>query len=162
MGKGVLVPLTLDKYSAQDHCRELIKAERLNANGYENRFNYDFFAVGLLPNPKSSDKDLANLIKGWSSNFGKSFNYNQYRIDQESPIITSHGFLNIPWSEEFNDNDFIICTAIKPNLSQYPNPKKIAKLMKNELDFEYFCENRKFGISTFQDERIKANLPELN
>lgn len=158
MGKGVLVPLRLDKYSALDQCEELIKAEHLNLNGYRNRFNYGFFAVGLLPNPQTRNKDLDDLIRVWSSRFEGGFKNNQYRIDQESPIINAQGFLSIPWSKEFNDNDFIVCTAIKPNLSKYPNPKKIAKFMKKKSDFEYFCENQKYGITTFQDDQIKAYL----
>jgi len=146
MGIGVLVPLRLDRYSILNHCKELIKVERLKKDGYEDRFNYSFFAVGLLPDPKTRTKDLDDLVKGWSSNFKGQFNNNQYSIDQEPPIISERGVLNIPWSEEFDDNDFIVCTAIKPNLSRYPYPKKIAKFMTQKRDFEYFCENQKSGI----------------
>jgi hypothetical protein len=30
------------------------------------------------------------------------------------------------------------------------------------FSLEYFCENQKSGLSTFQDKGIKAYLPELN
>lgn len=161
-GKGVLVPLKLEKYSIQKHCQELVIAERPEGKNYEERFNYGFFALGLLPNPNSRDQNMITLVKGWSSNFKGRFNPDQYKVDKESPIITSQGFLNIPWSGEFEGNDFIICTVIKTETNRYPGPKKVAERMKKKSDYEYFNENQRYGISTFQDKQIKANLADLH
>jgi hypothetical protein len=158
MGKGFLVPLRLDRFNIQEHCEELIKVERINNPIYENRYNYSFFAVGLLPNPNSNNPRLLNLVNSWHHNFNGGFNVNHYKVGKESPIIDQQGLLKMNWSEEFGEIDFIICTVIKPKLNRYPYPKKIANLMNDRKDFEYFEENQKIGITTFQDKKIKEYL----
>jgi len=157
IGKGYLVPL-LDGYTIHEHSKTLIKAER-NSCEIVKRYNHGFFAVGLLVNPHSDDDALVEIVKDWGHQFKDKFEPNQYGIGEEIPIIDQNGFLNIKWSQEFGDYDYMICTVIKAELDKYPDPFEIAEKMIEKNDYEYFCKNRNRGISTFQVKEIEACLP---
>jgi hypothetical protein len=156
IGKGLLIPLRTE-YSVSRHCEELIRAERNNLQKPK-QYNYSFFALGLLINPKSNKRELLELSRRWINNFD-DFKNDQYKVEPEVPIISNEGFLNIDWSEEFDGNDFLICTVMKSELKSYPKPIEIAERMIEANYYEYFCKNRNRGILTFQDEEIDANLP---
>ena len=159
IGKGLLVPLKLESYpSINQHCEELIKAEKNNSKT-PTRYNHGFFAIALLVNPNTENIEVKQVQENWSSYFGNGFNNEQYKVGSEEPVITENGFLNIPWINDFDEYDFIICTVIKPEQDEYPNTKKISDAIKNNQYYEYLYKNIENRITTFQDNKIKSKLP---
>jgi len=86
----------------------------------------------------------------------------------EEPPINSDGFLTIKWPEEVcpanrvETLDFLIATVTVPTLckGEYPTVDRIADAMKQRKYCEYFCKNREYGITTFQDARILELIAE--
>lgn len=121
-------------------------------------------AVGLLINPKIDEKDKlgANIIKKrWAEiykNYNDTFNSTKYCIDNDKSVIDNNGFLNIEWTDEMNDYDFLIATPVVPNIKQPLTAKEIAEKMNENNYFEYFDKNIANYIMTFQDEEIKILL----
>jgi hypothetical protein len=126
--------------------------------------NKSWGTVGLLVNPKidSKDKTCADIIrKRWTEiymNYRDRFESTKYCIDNESPVIDTNGFLNIDWTEEMNDYDFLIATPVVPNVKKALTAKEIADIMNENNYFEYFNNNIANEISTFQDNEIRQIL----
>jgi hypothetical protein len=128
------------------------------------RYNWSWGALGIAVNPKWNAQTAANLemkrqlLALWSTHFSKGFNPQEYRVGNEDPILSRKGELLIDWKEEMNDFDFVIGTAVKPELKNYPDPAQIVVRMKvNEYD-TYFNKNTESGIMTFQDTSIRELL----
>ncbi len=126
--------------------------------------NKSWGTVGLLVNPNidSKDKIGADIIRRrWVEiyvNYKDSFKSDSYTIENEPPVIDNNGFLNIDWTEEMNDYDFLIATPVVPNIKRALSAKEIADKMIENNYFEYFDNNIANGITTFQDNEIRKLL----
>lgn len=126
--------------------------------------NKSWGTVGLLINPNIDNKDKtgADIIKKrWTElyqNYANAFKPAKYCIDIEPPVIDDNGFLNIDWTEEMNDYDFLIATPVVPNIKKALTAKEIVDVMKENNYFEYFDNNVANNITTFQDNEIIQSL----
>lgn len=122
--------------------------------------NKSWGTVGLFVNPNidSKDKTSADIIrKRWTEiykNYKDTFKSVRYCIGNELPVIDINGFLNIDWTEEMNDYDFLIATPVVPNIKKALTAKEIAGIMKENNYFEYFHNNIANDIRTFHDKEI--------
>lgn len=82
------------------------------------------------------------------------FKSSEYSIENEDPVIDQDGFLNIEWTEEMDDYDFLIATPVVSNTKGLLNAQQIAEKMIEKKYFEYFKNNVDSGIITFQDNEI--------
>ena len=124
-------------------------------------------AIGLMVNSK---RDYQELKDGWSQVVRAQQCYRiPTHLKSEGPILDSDsGLLLISWpntaSGELLDLDFLLATATDPELivtgQRYPSPAQIAArwIADQSGEVEYFLENRKHGIHTFQDKRIRKYL----
>ena len=127
--------------------------------------NKNWGTVGLLVNPNidTKDKRNADIIRNrWTQlyqKYNKTFDHLQYRIDDnEAPVIDKDGFLQIPWTSEMNDFDFLIATPVVPKPKRLLTSKEIAEQMTQKKYRTYFDNNRENNIQTFQDLEILENL----
>lgn len=85
------------------------------------------------------------------------------KLKSEKSSIDVNGFLTIKWPIEVTREnkietlDFLIATVTEPTLikGRYPTAYQIAAAMKKAKYYQYFIENEKSKISTFQDDRIR-------
>ncbi|OMP75505.1 hypothetical protein [[Flexibacter] sp. ATCC 35208] len=127
--------------------------------------NKSWGTVGLLVNPNidTKDKRNADVVRNWWRNlyqkYSETFDHLQYRIDDnEIPVIDKNGFLQIPWTEEMNDFDFLIATPVVPKPKRLLTPKEISEQMNIKKYRTYFDKNRDNDIQTFQDLEILEHL----
>lgn len=170
IGKGYFIPFkkALAPIEIIEQGKKIINAEHNKVVEFR-RFNWGWGCLGLSINPKlmleesKSIKKVDSLLELWKSKFGNRFEPNHYKTNTEEPIMTSEGILKINWQDDvLLDYDFAIGTATKPELKAYPDSKKIAtKMVINEYD-EYFVNNRKSSIMTFQDIEIETELNKLS
>ncbi|MCB0439771.1 MAG: hypothetical protein KDD20_13610, partial [Mangrovimonas sp.] len=73
-------------------------------------------------------------------------------------IIDKNGFLKIEWTDEMDEFDFLIATLTVPNPKSLLNEQIIAEKINETGYYEYFLNNYKNGIRTFQDEGIITKL----
>jgi len=162
IGKAFFVPfrenpISFDKLKTQT--TELIKSERKKIE-VENRFNWSWGTLAIVLNPKillkDSDKytEANSLLNYWEKCYGNRFNPDNYKVGQEIPILNKQGVLSFTWTDELKDYDFLIATATKPEIEEYPTSKEIADRIITNKYSEYFDKNIEFEISTFQDKEI--------
>ena len=122
--------------------------------------NKSWGTVGLLINPKLEESRNLEIIKErWTEIYSKyNFNPSDYTIEKESEIIDKNGFLKIEWTDEMNEFDFLIATLTVPNPKTLLTEKIIAKRINETGYDEYFLNNYKNGIRTFQDDEIIKKL----
>jgi len=127
--------------------------------------NKSWGTVGLLVNPKidTKDKKNADVVRNWWTKlyqtYSKTFDHLQYRIDEsEMPVIDKDGFLQIPWTTEMDDFDFLIATPVVPRPKRLLTSKEIAEQMIAKNYRTYFDKNRENDIQTFQDIEILEHL----
>lgn len=166
MGKAFFVPfrdnpIDFDKLKTQTI--ELIKSERDKPDAGE-RFNWDWGALTIVLNPKILLKDSDKYIQAnallyyWEKCYGNGFNPDNYKVGEEIPVLDKRGVLSFTWPDELKDYDFLIATATKPDRDKYPTAKEITdRIIVNEYS-EYFENNIKSGIETFQDKHIREIL----
>jgi len=84
----------------------------------------------------------------------------------EKSVMDSKGFLTIRWPQkvkkqtDLDDFDVLISTVTLPTMykGRYPTTYQIANSMNKAEYYNYFLNNRKNGIITFQDERILKGI----
>ena len=162
-GTAIVVPCKL-----QDPVEE---AKRLwAAEGGNSGISGNWGCVGLLTSPRS--RVLTKQCKRWSKLVAGRPGYGQLTsTDGESAAVDAMGFLTIPWPKLVDGStlmlDALLATATDPTLVQgirYPSTREIAKAWdtpRGREHIHYFCENRKSGIQTFQDEEIEGHLRDL-
>lgn len=165
MGNGKFIPFKnnpLDFDSLNTECIELIKAEK-KKHWNENRYNWAWGTVAIMFNPKIFREDNSNynlgkfFLKKWKNKIGNRFNKTHYKVADENPILDENAILNFDWPKELDNYDFFIATSNKPKLEKYPTSKEIAeKIIETKND--YFLNNIKYNINTFQDALIKEDL----
>jgi hypothetical protein len=153
MGKALLVPFKSQIKNLEElviEAKELWKAE----SGIADRISGTWGAVGLLVNADSNIP--GDIVDGWKV-LEKRPEFKA--IGQEHPCLSRDGLLMLHWVEDFNsksavDFDFILATATLPNIEAYPTSQEIAEACVRNKYTQYFAENQKHGIITFQDEEI--------
>ena len=123
-------------------------------------------SVGLLMNPERELK--TSIVDGWKRLVTESPDYGTLRHEQDEPAILNpvSGLARFPWpclveSGEPLHLDALMLTATNPSLAdgRYPGPEKIADAWNDKPHrTEYFRENRKWGITTAEDEEIESFL----
>jgi hypothetical protein len=165
IGKGYFIPFKnnpLPRDTIFSQARKLMDAEH-NKFKNLNRFNWGWGTLGLAINPKNYKnanikKEVEAFSKEWANKYSSGFNPKEYKVGDELPIISNKGILRINWPERLKEFDFAIGTVCKPEIEEYPTAKEIAeRILVNKYD-EYFKENLKHSISTFQDKEIKSAL----
>ena len=168
-GVAVAVPLShpvRDTDSLLSVAHALWGAEAKSQNT-KKRVAASWGAIGLLVNP---ERNSDQLLDGWSQAVRQQQNYRApTHLKSEGPVLDADsGRLLIPWprtvSGETLELDFLLATATDPELvvagQRYPSDVRIAAawIADREGEVKYFLENRKHGISTFQDGRIRQHL----
>lgn len=160
LGKGYFVPFKNKSASIKEMLnlsKRVIDSEH-NKNKNLNRFNWGWGCLGIALNPTLEENRRNKIIDFWKKEYGKGFNPKEYRVGAETPIVNKFGILLIDWVSELDEFEFIIGTATKPQLKEYPSADKIVeRMIVNEYD-EYFRQNRANFITTFQDDEIHAKL----
>ena len=122
--------------------------------------NKNWGTVGVLINPKiEKTRNLEIIKERWTKIYADyNFNPSDYIIEKEPEIIDKNGFLKIEWTDEMNEFDFLIATLTVPYPKSLLNEKIIADRINETGYDEYFLNNYKNGIKTFQDEEIINRL----
>jgi hypothetical protein len=162
-GQGVIVgfkePITGFEV-LKEQAFAMAKAEGIWKAEEQQSLNAKWGTVGLLVNPNINNENRGNvdiIRKEWKEfhqNNRVAFDPCKYCIEKEGSVINDDGFLQLDWTEEMNDYDFLIATAIVPKPKKLLTPRDIASKIKLE-EKEYFHNNITCGIKTFQDDEIK-------
>ena len=124
----------------------------------------DWGAVGLLvnENKRGTDWIKSNWVQVFRANRCEQascqFNHVQFSIADERPVISEDGFLQIDWSPEMDDFDFLIATPTAPKPRTVLTAGIIANRMIEKNYRIYFDNNRLSNITTFQDDEILGFL----
>lgn len=109
---------------------------------------------------KENPSVYTSLVAYWKKYFSGSVQSERYRLGiLENSSIDSNGFVEFD-IEGSDDFDFILCTPVVPNMSEYPSASDIAQQMIASNYFTYFKENIAHGITTYMDEEVCSFLPE--
>ena len=155
--------------SADDLITEALhlwEAEELSRN--TGRIAASWGCVALLCNPKRRIPE--DLLRAWAQRFQSGHGYgNVSQLADEGPLLSKDGMLQIDWPRCVAggvpvDLDLLLVTANDPTLTgtpmAYPTVGTIADAW-NRADpehAEYFWKNADHGITTFQDDEIRAGL----
>jgi hypothetical protein len=125
--------------------------------------------VCLLQNPNAIVPE--SLLKAWQAKVKKEgSSYTQLPIaDREEPVFDAEtGRALFDWPIDCETNrplsgiDLLLTTATAPTLDggQYPTAKEIAHAWRADRQDNvlYFYNNRHYGITTFEDDQIRAVL----
>lgn len=134
--------------------------------GFQNDYYSSWGTVALLFNPKRNNVDI---MEKWSNFMAYSLAHHSLlstRMNEKKLAINSKGLLTIYWPKEVNvegkleDIDFLIATVTTPksNFGRYSTYKEIADAMIEADSYSYFRKNRKYGITTFQDNDILSKI----
>ena len=168
LGTGWVLPIKT-KINLFNELKE--EAKKMGeAEGFKNGFSSDWGSIALLLNPNKIIND--SIKEEWGKfMFDKIPGYflSDKKIKSEKFPIDFNGFLTIRWPEEviqknnIGKYDFLIATVTRPTLihNRYPTAYKIANAMKKVNDYSYYLKNRKYGITTFQDERISNIISKI-
>ncbi len=163
LGTGLFIPFVANPISFEQleaHVKRMISAE-FNKEKNLSSQNWEWGAMGISFNPNEQSDDspksivIASFLAKWAKKYSNTFNPDDYKVGNETSVISKDGILLIDWQNIPEAIDFVIATVIKPELKNYPSVKNIAdRIVVNEYD-KYFKENRKKGITTFQDLEVE-------
>jgi len=166
LGTGWVLPIKVEINSFDKLKKEAKKMGE--TEGFKNDgFSSNWGSVALLLNP---NKKINNsIITKWGnlmSNKISNYLLSTKKLKSEKLPVDSKGFLTIRWPKEvipknkIGKFDFLIATVTAPKLinGKYPTAYQIADTMKEAKYYDYFCKNRKHGITTFQDEKILRRI----
>ena len=125
--------------------------------------------VGLLVNPEAGQPEHRDY---WSEFVKGRPGYGQLaHAKGELGAVDKAGLLTIDWPRRVGGSplmlDALLATATDPTPvegTRYPTANEVAKAWdtsKGRESIRYFCDNRKNGIETFQDEEIAEHLQRL-
>jgi len=143
----------------------LWKAEQPRAKAH--RIAADWGCVALLCNPEREIP--ADLLSRWAERVDREPDYGRVsQTEAEGVLVSETGLLLIDWPRLVEggaavDVDLLLVTAndpeITPSSRTYPTVKAIAEAWNRAGEHvEYFWKNTDSGISTFQDDEIRARL----
>lgn len=112
--------------------------------------------VALLKNPSS--KMPEGLLDDWAKRVAKEAEYNA----NERRLVDNQGMLQIPWPTLTSDGnpvpiDLLLATS-NDREATCPTVQEIANAWNQHAEVDYFSNNRKKGIETFQDRAIQELL----
>lgn len=178
LGTGMVVP-TRSECCEPEHL--LNEAEHLWAAERDSEkvagISAEWGRVCLLKNPNAVVPE--SLLKAWQAKVKKEgSSYTQLPIaDGEEPVFDAEtGGALFSWPIDCETNqplsgfDLLLMTATAPTLNggQYPTVNQIADAWRTDRQNNvlYFYNNRYYGITTFEDDRIRAvlqgELPKLD
>jgi len=130
--------------------------------------NAKWGCVALLYNPKRRIPE--DILRAWAQRVERETGYGKVaQLADEGALISKDGMLQIDWprciaGEGPVDLDLLLVTANDPTLTgtplSYPTVETVVNAW-NGTDpehAEYFWKNTDYGITTFQDEEIRAQL----
>jgi hypothetical protein len=144
----------------------LWEAEELSRN--TGRIAQNWGCVALLCNPDRRISD--DLLNAWAERVECEQDYgNVSQAVDEGRLIGNDGILQIEWPRRVTDGtavdlDLLLATANDPTLTgiplSYPNVETIVNKWNTAAPkhAEYFWKNTDHGITTFQDDEIRAVL----
>jgi hypothetical protein len=164
LGTGWVVQFRTETDSFDDLKREA--KEMGKAEGISNGLFCDWDVVSLILNP---NKVIDNSIREEWTNLMKDKLKNHQLLKattkSEKASIDSNGFLKIRWPKKVTnckniDLDFLLATPTLPTITKnrYPSIFQISNAMTKAKYCEYFIENIKNKITTFQDKKILDRL----
>ena len=168
-GHAIVVPCRNIVRSSVDliaEAEQLWAAERNER--VERQISAGWGSVGLLCNP---DRNIPRaILADWSNRVSGEPHYGRVpHTALEDSVLNPQGLLQIPWSHRVNDNapvglDLLLATATHATLqgtpASYPTIDVIADAWRNDHNnrVQYFLENQRCGIETFQDGEIRERL----
>jgi len=178
LSTGYIIPFKKNPINSIDiliaEAREMSNAEGMNGKfvgGNQKLWS----SMGIILNNDKLEKKLKEFIlKKWEENFindGGSLDLKDYKIGREKQSISRKGELQINWPKALNSKDtikidrldFLLATSTKPKhkkskLKKYPNVYEIAESIQNDNTRDYFLNNFKHNIITFNDVKIINKL----
>ena len=167
-GHAKLVPCahtisTIDELIAE--AEFLWKAEHPDAAAH--RIASTWGCVAVVRNPDRSIPE--DLLRGWGEHVAREPDYGRISQTRDEGILVSRdGLLRIDWprlaqSGATADFDLLLVTANDPRITasspNYPAVQVIAEAWNRAGEHvAYFWKNTDHGITTFQDEEIRAAL----
>lgn len=113
----------------------------------------------LWMNPSLGDSLRNDLTDYWHERLQEnSVGYKSFAQQPYSFSCSKQGILDISWQEELNNLDFLIATSTLPKLRDGVKELTVPEIANHIDNRAYFHENRKVGITTFQDEEILEEL----
>jgi hypothetical protein len=148
-----------------DEAEKLWTAER-NSDTSNGTISAGWGCVALLANPGRNIPEP--FLRRWAKRAAKEPGYGRLsRANDEHEIVSANGTLRIPWPQRTDNQpltfDILLATATNPTIreGQYATPEEIANAWNNPEGrnyASYFVNNRKNGITTFQDPEIEKLL----
>lgn len=132
------------------------------------RISTNWGCVALLCNPERRIPE--EILKAWAGRVEREPGYgNVSQLADEGRIISKDGMLQIDWPRRVEgvaavDLDLLLVTANDPTLTgtplAYPSVETITNAWNGAAleHAEYFWKNIDYGITTFQDNEIRARL----
>ncbi len=175
VGKGFIIPLKNNVHSEQDFIAQmkfLSKAEEISST----KICASWGTVCSCINPFIAD-DKKAVLSAWWTNLVHHTRQN-LSGNQREPVIEKFGnpreikSIDTQWrltinldglfSKELRGFDLLVGTSnavrLHDEVNEYPTAKQIAKAIYDNKYFEYFLNNRKNSIQTFEDKKIAKIL----
>ena len=155
-----------------DEALRLWTAETRNGSNSDRRISASWGCVALVEHPERPLSD--EVRRDWAGQVAsEGCDYGQLQLAEgEKPVVDRQsGLLNIPWPTPVDGTDLpcdvLLATATDPTIEggDYPSVRQIADAWNTRDGREhvnYFYNNRKKGIETFQDGEIEERLRELS
>lgn len=169
LGIGKAIPFINEVEGYSDLIREAeyLWAAEHNKEVPNHTISADWGCVALLVNP---DSNIDNQVTdNWSNRIASEKSYpciSHTKTEHEAVSLT--GFLKIDWPITVNNRslelDFLLATANDPSLDAvlgtYPRIREVASAWKHDTQdsANYFWNNRRNGIHTYQDDLILRYL----
>lgn len=154
------------EFKAEISSMEELKKQSIdlaNVEGIYKKSNEEIFSdwagVSIIINEeRESAKEIRQVWNRiYPSSLIKSTNF---KINNEESCLNEIGILNIAFPVQAMHLDYLLSTAIAPNVKNYPNGKEIALAMNQTKEeyYDYFVNNILNGIRTKDDEEIYKNI----
>ena len=164
-GQAIVVPFKSNDLISE--AEFLWIAERSPDSRPNDRISADWGCVALVEN---QDRPISDKLReAWTKRVSRERCYGQSMnsASGEKVAFDRSGFLNIPWPRSTDGSELgfnaLIATATNPTIvgGSYPSAQQIANAWNTHEDREhvdYFLNNKKHGIKTFQDVEIEECL----
>lgn len=166
-GQAIVLPCRNAVTTASDLIDEAKRLWAAESNrACSNRISKSWGCVALLPNPSRGLTE--GILDCWAKHVSSESGYGSLRSAHgERKVVDKRGILQILWPKELDGSesgfDALLGTATNPHLpnGDYASAQTIAEAWKNPKGAkyrDYFINTHTNGITTFQDEEIKAWL----